>query len=317
MKKGIIRILLIIIGLLLLAAVILVATYILLNQTNGVIESSGQRRRYLLYVPTTYDPSTPTPLVISLHGFAEWPAHQRDISGWNDLADELGIIVVYPSGTDFPLRWITANPPGMPNEPFRDVIFISDLIDKLAGEYNIDQARIYANGLSNGGGMSYLLACKLSEKITAIGGVAGAYGLPWSECDPTRPVPVIAFHGTADSIVPYGGGATSRHAYEFPNVPDWAAMWSERNGCEVGPVDLPLNGEVSGVKYTNCQDKADVVFYTIQGGGHSWPGGEPMPRFIVGHTTQDIDATRVMWAFFSRYSLREWTKTSCPTGVSG
>ena len=115
----------------------------------------------------------------------------------------MDFLVVYPEGTGFPRRWRAG---GWPGDPMADVVFISDLIDTLSAEYNIDPARIYANGLSNGGGMSFLLGCALSDRIAAIGGVAGAYALPLEDCLPSRPVPMIIFHGTVDAIVPYLGG---------------------------------------------------------------------------------------------------------------
>jgi polyhydroxybutyrate depolymerase len=296
--KWLVRILLALLGL--AAGLTLLATvaYRVSDHTSGSIVSSGVKRTYLLYVPKTYDPAIPTPLVISIHGYAEWPAHQMQISGWNDLADRYGFIVVYPSGTGFPKRWRTRMEAG---DPQLDVTFISDLIDKLESEYNLDPARIYANGLSNGGGMSFVLSCKLSGRIAAIGTVSGAYLLPWDECQPSRPVPAIVFHGTADPIVPYQGGPSRAFDLPFPFIPDWVAALAHRNGCSGSPLEIPANGEVSGIQYRNCA--ADVIFYTIAGGGHAWPGGEPMPKFIVGHTTQDIDATRVMWDFFQQHPL--------------
>jgi polyhydroxybutyrate depolymerase len=277
--------------------------FYLLNKTNGDIDIAGQVRTYLLYVPDTYNPDIPTPLVISLHGFAEWPAHQMKITGWSKLAEEYGFIVVYPSGTRFPLRWNTHDQPGTPDGPMKEVAFISDLIDQLATEYNIDKNRIYTNGFSNGGGMSYLLACRLSDRIAAIGSVAGAYSFPWDECTPTRPMPMIVFHGTADQIVPFDGGDPPDLGYTLPAIPNWIKLWVAYNKCDEHAIELPVVGEVSGVQYTQCSQNARVVFYTILGGGHAWPGGEPMPKFIVGHTTQDIDATAVMWEFFQQYSL--------------
>ena len=224
-------------------------------------------------------PSVPTPLVITLHGFAQWPANQAAVSRWNRLADEYGFIVVYPAGTSFPLRWRTSDDTGAA----KDVAFISDLIDTLSAEYNIDPARIYANGISNGGGMSFLLSCRLSERIAAFGSVAGAFSIPWEACNPSRPMPAILFHGTADPIVPYQGGPAGPSGSIFPSIPAWVAEFARRNGCDASPQDLPASGDVSGVRYTGCL--ADVVFYTIAGGGHSWPGGGYLPKFIVGETT--------------------------------
>lgn len=270
--------------------------------TRGKITSAGDGRTYLLYVPPTYDPVEPTPLVVSIHGFASWPANQMDVSQWNELADEYGFIVAYPSGTGFPKRW---NAGGLIGEgAVDDVAFIADLITALSRQFNVDPARIYVNGLSNGGGMSNLLACRLADRIAAMGGVAGAYAAPEGGCQPARPVPIIAFHGTDDRIVPYAGGAAGGpRSFVFPAVPDWAAAWAERNGCDATPEELPVVGEVSGVRYTNCADDADVVFYTVKGGGHNWPGGGRLPELIVGRMTEDVDASQAMWEFFVQHAL--------------
>jgi polyhydroxybutyrate depolymerase len=292
-------------ALLILAALSIAILFSVLDRTNGKIVSSGQERTYLLYVPSSYDPSVPAPLVISLHGFVEWPAHQMQISGWNDLADEIGFIVVYPSGTQFPRRWQAGSRPEDPSDPLLDVIFISDLIDELERTYNIDPTRIYANGLSNGAGMSYLLGCTLSERITAIGGVAGAYAFPLEQCHPTRPVPMIAFHGTADPIVSYQGGASGDGRFVFPYLPDWMATQAALNGCDAASLEIPASGQVSGVRYSGCAQAADLVFYTLAGSGHTWPGGEPLPEWIAGSTSRDINATRVMWEFFRQFSIEE------------
>ena len=297
------RIFLILLGLVVLLAFLIFIAFSWLDKTNGRLVSSGQERKYLLYVPESYNPSTPTPLVISFHGFAEWPAHQMELSGWNALADQNGFIVVYPSGSGFPKRWKISDEIATPSDPLIDVQFISDLIDQLGREYNIDHSRIYANGLSNGGGMSFLLACELSEQIAAIGSVSGAYLFSPADCNPSRPVPMIAFHGTADPIVPYQGDPSSSSDIRFPSIPEWVEAWAEQNGCSLNSVELPSKGEVSGIRYTPCEQNAEVNFYTIDGGGHSWPGGEPLPEWIVGHTTQDIDATQVMWEFLKGYSL--------------
>lgn len=293
----------IIVGIACLGFILLaIAVYSLINKTNGQIETSGRNRKYLLHVPADLDPNQPVPLVISLHGFIEWPAHQAHISRWNQVADEQGFIAVYPQGTGFPLRWNAYGWTGE-SEMEEDVQFINDLIDHLQSEYNIDSSRIYVNGLSNGAGMSYVLACKLAGRIAAMGGVAGAYSLPAEKCDPSRPVPVIAFHGTEDPIVPYEGGLVRREGLALPSIREWVQSWAERNGCRLVPLDLPTTGNVSGIHYPGCLDHADVMFYTIKGGGHTWPGGNPLPRWLTGTTSQEIDASRVMWEFFEQHPL--------------
>ena len=278
---------------------------LLVNRTNGTLMSMGKKRSYLLYVPETYNPTTPTSLVISLHGFAEWPAHQMQISRWNDLARQHGFIVVYPCGTELPLRWRIYDFSGSDTELMEDVTFISDLIDKLEAEYNLDPTRIYVNGLSNGGGMAITLSCKLPERIAAVGSVAGAYPFSVSECQPSRPVPTIVFHGTGDPIVPYLGGQAGASGFSMPSIPDWVAELAQYYGCANEPNKLPAIGAVQGIQFADCAQNSDVVFYSIEGGGHSWPGGGSLPRIIVGNTNRDIDATEMMWDFFRQHPLPE------------
>lgn len=269
----------------------------------GVLTSGGIERHYLLYVPESYDPAQPTPLVLSLHGFASNPGQQMEFSVWNDLADEHGFLVAYPQGTGFPLRWNTDQ---LPDAEYRfngradDVTFISDLIDRAAEDYCLDQARVYATGLSNGGGMSNRLACELADRITAIGTVAGAYPPLVEGCNPSRPVPVMAFHGTEDTIVPYEGAAFQGTA--FPAIPDWAAGWAERDGCDLTPEAMDSVGEVDIIRYVNCEGGAQVILHTVNGGGHNWPGGGEQPSLIMGNVNCDVNASERMWAFFEGYS---------------
>lgn len=275
--------------------------FAIVNRTNGKLISSGETRRYLLHVPEDLDISQPVPLVITIHGFAQWPANQMNVSQWNPIADRDGFIVVYPSGTGFPKRWQSF--PQSPDDPSKDVIFISDLIYTLSAQHNIDPARIYVNGLSNGGGMTFLLGCELADRIAATGTVAGAFVLPMKECTPSRTVPLIAFHGTADPIVPFHGGPSKSFDIPFPDIPQWISERAALNGCDAVPKKLPASGDVSGIRYTGCMDGADVVFYTIEGGGHTWPGGHPLPKWITGYTSMDISASETMWEFFKQYTL--------------
>jgi polyhydroxybutyrate depolymerase len=273
------------------------------NRDNGSFVSSGEKRDYLLYVPSSYDRSRPTPLVISMHAAGLWGAAQRETSLWNNLADSERFIVVYPSGVGGKGVRIWRVDPGP--SLMKDVKFISELIDTLKKSYNIDSTRIYANGLSNGGGMSFALSCTLSDRIAAVGLVAAAQTLPWRWCADGRAVPMIAFHGTADPEVPYNGGSSWVSQRPFPSTPRWAANWARRNRCGADPVESTVAVDVTRRTYTSCADNADVVLYTVQGGGHTWPGGTPLPEWFVGRTTRTIDATRLMWAFFSNHPLQK------------
>src|SRR5260370_299956 len=148
------------------------ASIYVLDRTNGTTVSSGHQRQYLLYVPKSYDRAKPTPLVISLHAAAGWPAQQRNLSRWNPLADEQGFLVVYPSGSDVPKIWHVGRGAGL----MRDVRFIAALIDTLEAAYNIDPTRIYANGISNGGAMAFVLS-------SSPGGFGQRPPVPRPRCD--------------------------------------------------------------------------------------------------------------------------------------
>jgi polyhydroxybutyrate depolymerase len=284
-------------------ALIEAVCYAVQNRNNGSIISSGHKREYLLYVPRSYDRTKPTPLVISMHGAGVSPVQQMNLSEWNRVAESQQFIVVYPSGTKGagPRIWHVGEGPGL----MRDVRFISELIDKLEADYNIDPTRIYANGMSNGGGMSFVLSCTLSDRIAAVGMVGAAQTLPWNWCTDHRPVPMIVFHGTADSMAPYNGGTSWVVAEPLPAVATWAANWARRNRCAPKPVESTVAADVTRREYTNCADGADVVFYTIRGGGHTWPGGERMPEWFAGRTSRSIDASSQMWAFFQAHPLRK------------
>src|SRR5882672_8882472 len=221
-RKIVIGAVMIVIGLpvvaVLTAGVSFYASFYTLNRTNGTIVSSGQKREYLLYVSRSYDRTKPTPLVISMHAAALWPATQMETSQWNKVADEHGLIVVYPSGTTLrgggtgvlPKVWLLRPEANL----VANVRFISELIDTLEAAYNIDRTRIYVNGFSNGGAMAFALSCTLSHRIAAVGTVSAAQDQrPWSWCADSRPVPLINFHGTAD-LVPYNGGKCQRLALE-------------------------------------------------------------------------------------------------------
>lgn len=258
------------------------------------LESNNETRRYLIYTPTDYDPSALTPAVLVLHGFINTPEQIQMFSRMDEVADANNFLAIFPQGTRVPLRWNAAATPD--GESFSDdVQFIDDLIDVLIEDHCADRNRIYVSGLSNGGGMTQRLACELSDRLAAFGGVAGAYPPIAGGCDPTRPVPLIAFHGTADRIVPYLGSGN------FPAIEAWAAAWAERNGCAPEPEAIPVTEAVSGVRYSGCDEDVEVILYTIDGGGHTWPGGTAIP--FAGTTSEDINASETMWRFFEQFSL--------------
>jgi polyhydroxybutyrate depolymerase len=254
-------------------------------------------------------------VVVSLHGFLSNPDSQAWISGWHELAEREGFLVVYPQGTSWPQRWNGGASWGAGG--INDVQFFRDIMDDLSVVAAVDRSRVYANGFSNGGGMTVRIACEAADMVAAIGTVAGAV-VEIEECRPSRPVPAMVFHGTADPIVPYAGrdmrGRMLREGAELTRAPTyfvgveaWVAIWAEGNGCDLTPEVIPLQGDVRGIRYNGCDvvaggdQTADVILYTIKDGGHTWPGGAPIPG--LGKTSTDIDATEEMWRFFQTYRL--------------
>jgi polyhydroxybutyrate depolymerase len=293
------------VGLPLAAVAVALCAYAAMDRTNGQIVSSGEVRRYLVYAPPSYDPARAAPLVISLHGGAMWPTNHRWLTHWNELADEAGFIVVYPQGRGQPRHWRIGTEPGADDDAALDAAFISDLIDALEAEYNIDPSRIYANGFSNGGGMTFVLSCELSDRIAAVGLVGAAHFVPWDWCEDPRPTPMIAFHGEADAMAPYGGGPTALFDVPFPSIADWTGNWAARNRCGGEPVRSRISPHVRRTAYTDCAGDAAVALYTIEGGGHQWPGGRTIGKRMLGPNTDEIDATAVMWDFFRRHPARQ------------
>lgn len=277
------------------------ASYTETRTTGTIVTSAGEMREYILHVPRRYDRARPTPLVISMHGADNWPSFQMALSNWNQLADEHGFIVVYPAGTGGgPKVW---HMEGLHTKrrAAPDVVFISELIDALASTYNIDRARVYANGLSNGGGMAYALSCTLADRIAAFGPVASAFTERADWC--STPAPVVAFHGTADPFTPYAGAKVWLAPRPFPSIPAWIAAWAKRNGCASEPVDSTFAADVVRRDYRSCPGGADVQLYTVTGGGHQWFGGTPGPQWLLGPFSRGVDATRVMWDFFMQHPL--------------
>lgn len=249
----------------------------------ATIESGDLTRRYLLHIPTGYDDNTATPLVFNFHGYGSNPEEYETYTGMSAKADEEGFVVVYPLGSGTPPEWFFWQEISDSRKP-QDVQFVADLIDALTGKLNIDPARIYAAGFSNGGGMANRLACDLSNRIAAIAEVSGTY--PYYErCQPTRPVPALAMHGTGDNVLPYEGQNLRLLA-----APDWASHWADRNGCQMRGEITSENSTVTGRTWSDCVDGAEIKLYTIEGGGHVWP-------------KRAIDATSAVWDFFKAHTL--------------
>jgi polyhydroxybutyrate depolymerase len=276
------------------------------------LQSGGHTRQVIVHVPAHYTGKTRVPLVLNLHGSESTAQGQELFSGMDATSDADGFIVAYPqalipdgSGYDW-------NIPGVPllggqyppASAANDVTFLTDLVSVLAAKYCVDPRRVYVTGMSGGGRMASQLACDASQTFAAAAPVAGLrYPSP---CPATRPVPVIAFHGTADRVDPFNGHG---EAYWMYSVPDAASMWAARDGC-------PAGGNTSGTtvrgngytltEYAGCAAGAAVELYAVTGEGHEWPGGPAMPAVItkpLGPQSDAVNANALMWAFFEAHPM--------------
>jgi polyhydroxybutyrate depolymerase len=268
--------------------------------------SGGVERRFELTVPDGYDGTTPLPVVLSLHALTVPHTASAGLTGFADMAPRYDFIGVAPSGLrdDTTPYWLAT-----PSDENHDVVFFDDLLDHLEQELCVDPARVFATGASNGGQMSSLLACRLSDRITAVAPVAG---VEFYEVCSGRPVPVMAFFGTADPVVTYEGGGLN--AARIADLHHWkgrrpdgvpvhagvdAAMaaWAVHNGCTEDFVEERISPEVLRRRWPDCE--AETILYVVEGGGHTWPG-KPVPAFeaTFGHGTTDIDASSLMFDFF-------------------
>ncbi|MEI8016581.1 MAG: PHB depolymerase family esterase [Schlesneria sp.] len=271
----------------------------------------GERKRaYIVHVPEGYDAKKPTPVVFALHGAGMNGSMMVWFTGLNKTSDAKGFIVVYPSGTG-PGSFLTWNAGGLigrfKDERVDDVDFIRLLLDELTTLVNVDQKRVYACGMSNGGMMSYRLAVELSDRIAAIAPVGGTMATDIGE--PKRAVPVMHFHGTKDEIVPYGPPIGPAPSFaSLKGVEDSVLTWVKSNGCDENALSDTLSKDGDKMKvtrrtYSGSKDGADVVLVAIEGGGHTWPGRQ-LPISFLGRSARNISANELIWEFFQKYSLK-------------
>ena len=278
----------------------------------GSFMYDGVLRDYIVHVPAVYNASVPVPLVINLHGYTSNASEQQLYTQFDAIADTANFIVVYPNGVSN--TWNSGwNVPY--NSGTDDVGFLSALIDTMISKYYINLSRIHATGMSNGGFMSFRLACELENRIASIASVTGLMTTPQTQhCTPSRKVPVMFIHGTADATVPYAGSTYMISADSTQNY------WRAKNGCTASPVqynfpDINTSDQSTAVRYLSnvCADSSEVEFIKIINGGHTWPGVYSLPNLV---TNQDIKASVEIWKFFCRHpmpsapmSVKETNKT--------
>lgn len=261
------------------------------------LEHEGRERAYLLHVPSGYDHGAGTPLVINFHGTSGTAEGQAGFSRYDVIADRRTVLVAYPEG--LPLDGTNVFDAGLrdfTNEPRDDVDLTRAIIDSVAERACLNRRRVYATGMSNGGRMSYRLACDAADVIAAIAPVAGSLSMETERCSPSRPISNIHFHGTADEVAPYGEAA----GLSLRPVPDMFRLWADFNGCTGEPENVFDIDDVRCEAFTQCEAGTEVVLCTVEGGGHCWPG---TPDCGLGTSTTTIDASESGLDFLLRFEL--------------
>jgi len=279
------------------------------------LQVGGRERSYTVHVPPGATDSRPMPLVIVLHGGTGSGATAARQTSFSAEADRSGFLVAYPDGTDRLrpllnalgkpglLTWNAGGCCGYAMENrVDDVAFLRAMIGEIERSRRVDPKRVYATGLSNGAMMAYRLACEASDLVAAVGIVAGVIVTP---CAPSAPVSVIHIHGSADENVPVDGGigrkSPSRTSY--PPADESIAFWVRADGCRTDPDLSEPMPQLHLKDYRACRAGAEVAYYLIDGGGHSWPGGERMLA-LLDPPSQAVAATPLIWRFFAAHPKR-------------
>lgn len=295
------------------AILFIIPSFSILGQTRLelTMRHGGITRDYILYVPTIYNPSLPTPLVLNLHGYSSNNWQQEFYGDFRPVADTANFILVQPNGTPDPLNPSNLHWNARWGSTVDDVGFLSALIDTIDLTYNINLDAVYSTGMSNGGFMSHTLACELNNRITAIASVTGSMSMAqYNNCNPNSPVPAMQIHGTNDPTVPYIGNAL------MAPIDSVVAFWVRENGCDPSPsVTQVPNTNLTDLctatryDYLNGTNGAKVAFYKILGGTHTWPGA----TINLGVTNMDFNASVEIWRFFRQYRKSRLVNTASIT----
>jgi polyhydroxybutyrate depolymerase len=271
----------------------------------GELQHGGRTRSYGWFRAPRCAAAVPTPAVIALHGRFGDGQGEEALSHLAELAERECFLAIFPDGID--RSWNDARGLGPAAEQgVDDVGFLAALIDRAVAEHGADPTRIALAGMSNGAHMSYTAACTLSERLIGVAAVAGLVPEPLTEtgrCAPARPLTVLIFAGTDDPLVPYRGGEVWGDRGRVLSAEASARFWAERSGCRGEPQSalLPDRDPDDGTRvrttaWRDCAPNVQVVLYSFDGGGHTWPGGWPyLGRWLVGRTSQDLDASEELW----------------------
>ncbi|HEX4235526.1 MAG TPA: PHB depolymerase family esterase [Caldimonas sp.] len=270
------------------------------------VRVGGQERAYEIDLPAPGTPGRPLPVVLVFHGGGGSAASVRTQTRMSVKAAAEGFIAVYPQGSGGvagKLRtWNSGTCCGWAMQHRVDeMAFVAAVLDDLGNVVAIDRTRVYTTGISNGGMMAYQVACALADRVTAIAVVAGEMTVPGAACRPARPVSVLVIHGTADRNLPFDGGPGARAlaVHDVKSVRSAIDFWRDHDGC-ADAATSERTGAVTRTRYPGCSGNSEVELITIDGGGHSWPGGERLARFL-DPPSDALDASDEIWRFFARH----------------
>ncbi|MCH9685797.1 MAG: prolyl oligopeptidase family serine peptidase [Deltaproteobacteria bacterium] len=259
------------------------------THTRIAVDVDGVSRTYDLFVPTSYDPMALAPLVLNFHGLLGSPSQQASFSQFNGIAEGHSMLVAYPAGIGNSFNAGVccgqASSSGVD-----DVGFARALVADVASKMCVDPRRVYATGMSNGGHMAHRLACEAADMFAATASVAGVLSLI-TPCTPSRPVSMLQFHGTADTIVGYNS---------VPPVMPMMEAWAARNGCSGQPETTFDQGDIQCQTWPSCNGEVEVSLCTIDGGGHCWPGNESC---VFGHSSTELHASEAIATMFDTQLL--------------
>lgn len=268
---------------------------------------NGLTRMYKIHVPKSYNSEYPTPVLFVFHGgggdmgFQSTEKYYKQIS----KSEESGVIAIFPNGySKFQsgkfATWNAGKCCGdARNKNVDDVDFIKELIQKVSSQLNIDKNRVFATGMSNGGMLSYRLACELSGLFKGVAAVAGTDNT--LECIPKNPISILHIHAQDDDNVLFFGGhgngvKDKTKVTKFNSVPATISKWIKLNGCHEKPKRILEKSGAYCDKYLSCKNNTEVQLCVTEKGGHSWPGGEKVMG--GGKTSKAISANDIIWDFF-------------------
>ena len=237
-------------------------------------------------------------MVFDFHGFGSNAKQQIVYGNFKPEADRDDFLVVAPNGQENGggRHFNFLGERGLQD----DIAMVGALLDHIEATMCVDAKRVYSTGMSDGGAMTSFLACRAADRFAAFGPVAVILFLP--DCHQGRPIPITAFMGTADPIVPFDGGKVRCcGGATLGSAPEAMAKWAASNGCAADFTDERLDTEVRKRTWSGCQAGGDTTFFIIDGGGHTWPGSIDIGR--LGLTTKQIDASATLWDFFKSHPL--------------